>query len=131
MGSTPENMIDNTTSDHSFTNPNFAEFSDEQLVMYCQALNDKAKPIHNQMVDISLIMGKTVREIYARKFAVMFPDLPIIEEKSVLAITCEIEPRVGVAEIGRRVAAIKKEGIQIKRITFDQNRDQFTLWTTP
>jgi len=98
------------------------EVSSQLLAAY-----SKAKPINDQMVDVSLEIQQLVAEIYRRTIVKNLGMEPV-RVKCAMAIACNVHPNKGVPELVQRIAALQSNGLEIVRVEFNENLNEFRFY---
>jgi uncharacterized membrane protein YfbV (UPF0208 family) len=99
----------------------------EQIISQLDAAYARAKPVNDQMVDISMEIQGLTAEIYRRTILKNFGIEPEIVN-CVLSIGCNVHHNKGVPELVRRVAELKAAGIIITKVQYNKNLNEYRFF---
>lgn len=110
--------------------PDLANLTKEQLGAELEAAYTAAKPLNDQLVDASVRVQSITAEIYKR-LVKKHLGLDCEKAKCVMSIGSNVNPREGGPKLLAQLENLKKNGVEIKRVVFDQTLLEFRFYTDP
>lgn len=93
--------------------------------------HDAAKPLNNNLVEISLKIHTLTSEIYRRSIGVQLPGIPFTRIRTVLKINSSVNPSNGLPQIAARLIQLKEEGVRVVSVHYDENTGEFHFLAEP